>query len=86
MSWPPIHRLALGRGEAENIAVTPAGPAEAFAQRQHERKPLLVALAGQPNVGKSTVFNVMTGLSQHVGNWPGKTVERKQGYSCHRRL
>lgn len=44
-----------------------------------EPKPILIGLAGQPNVGKSTIFNLLTGLSQHVGNWPGKTVERKEG-------
>src|SRR4030043_514210 len=44
---------------------------------------IVVALAGPPNVGKSTVFNLLTGLSQHVGNWPGKTVERKEGVYSH---
>lgn len=38
-----------------------------------------VALLGQPNSGKSTLFNGLTGARQHVGNWPGKTVERKEG-------
>jgi ferrous iron transport protein B len=39
----------------------------------------LVALAGNPNTGKSTVFNELTGLRQHTGNWPGKTVVRAEG-------
>lgn len=44
----------------------------------------VVALAGNPNVGKSTVFNVLTGLRQHTGNWPGKTVDNAQGIFSYR--
>ena len=43
-----------------------------------------IALIGNPNVGKSVIFNSLTGAKQHTGNWPGKTVEKKEGFFQHR--
>ena len=48
-------------------------------KKKPENRNYTIALAGQPNVGKSSVFNLLTGMNQHVGNWTGKTVECKSG-------
>ncbi|MFX1410588.1 MAG: ferrous iron transport protein B, partial [Promethearchaeota archaeon] len=48
--------------------------------QQKSKDTINIALAGNPNVGKSVIFNQLTGLSQTIGNWPGKTVERMEGH------
>jgi ferrous iron transport protein B len=52
---------------------------EMFNVKIDSQKDIVIALAGNPNTGKSTVFNNLTGLNQHTGNWPGKTVTNAQG-------
>jgi len=70
-------QIALGSREAAGILV--GAVEEEVAPREPLATNFSIALAGQPNVGKSTVFNLLTGMSQHVGNWTGKTVEKKSG-------
>ena len=65
--------------ECENCRSCDCGKAEKDIGDVTGKEEITVALTGQPNTGKSTIFNRLTGLNQKVGNWPGKTVDRKEG-------
>ncbi len=61
------------------VAIAPEAPRSPGGGPAKGKQSYVVALAGNPNTGKSTVFNALTGLRQHTGNWPGKTVARAEG-------
>lgn len=65
-------------------ASTKQGLKDLFNVEKSKEEDYVVALAGNPNTGKSTVFNALTGLHQHTGNWPGKTVVNSQGKYRHK--
>lgn len=66
-----------------NCATCTACGSSAGQPRDPQGTSYTIALAGNPNTGKSTVFNALTGLRQHTGNWPGKTVRRAEGRFTH---
>lgn len=65
-------------------AGTKEGMTDVFSIEKTSSDELVIALAGNPNTGKSTVFNALTGLHQHTGNWPGKTVANARGNYRHK--
>jgi len=69
-----------GGEKIQSMMLNRSNPVETKMRRNTE---LTIALAGNPNAGKTTVFNRLTGSRQHTGNWPGKTIERKSGRYKH---
>ena len=69
---------APNNAACETCPVKTAGPLKRLGANGQDGD-FVLALAGNPNTGKSTVFNALTGLRQHTGNWPGKTVTRAEG-------
>ena len=66
------------------MGLTRSSHSDVFKIKKKKDSDLVIALAGNPNVGKSTVFNELTGMNQHTGNWSGKTVSNASGYFEHK--
>ena len=74
-AYPDVH----SRHRERELAHMREQQARKYDTEEHDRRGMRMALAGNPNSGKTTLFNALTGSNQYVGNWPGVTVEKKEG-------
>ncbi len=76
----PLERVYQKRHERKLRSKVSSEKRAIYEKEDAYKETINIALAGNPNVGKSVIFNQLTGLSQTIGNWPGKTVEKMEGY------
>ena len=72
-NYPLCHKIVIRKIILKQLSI--------FATPHLEKRRLHIALVGNPNSGKSSLFNCLTGLNQKVGNFPGVTVDKKTGYA-----
>ncbi len=75
----PLEKVYQARHEHRLTSRLDSETIQKLKQKGYIKDTINIALAGNPNVGKSVIFNQLTGLSQTIGNWPGKTVEKMEG-------